>query len=72
MTHCPTCGQRIVKAARRVCADCGKTIARHDKYFFGEDGRVRHRLCDNPKSYVPEQPTGQPNLIEQNPGVAPT
>ena len=64
MTHCPTCGQRIVKVARRVCAHCSKTIARHDKWFFGEDGRVRHRICTDPTSYVPEQPTGQLLIVQ--------
>lgn len=52
MTHCPTCGQRIITQSRRLCADCGKPIARHDKYFFGADSRIRHRVCEQPTSYT--------------------
>lgn len=52
MTHCPTCGQKIVKAARRACADCGKPIAGRHKWFFGDDGRARHRICEEPDAYT--------------------
>lgn len=64
MTHCPTCGQSIVKAAKRRCADCGKPIGTRHKYFFGEDGRVRHRVCENPTSYA-RMDGEQPSLIEE-------
>lgn len=65
MTHCPTCGQRIVKAARRVCADCGKPIGGHHKWFFGDDGRARHRVCERPEEYKTTEPAmRQPDLLQ--------
>lgn len=51
-THCPTCGQKIMRSSRRICADCGKPIKRYDKWYFGEDSRIRHRSCVNPQGYV--------------------
>lgn len=66
-THCPACGQRIVQPAKRMCADCGKSIARHDKYFFGTDGRIRHRVCEEPTHYARtgKQPQTPPLLEAQ-------
>lgn len=64
MTQCPTCGQRIVKQSRRVCADCSKQITRHHKWFIGEDGRVRHRVCSSPDSYVAEPVKAPPIVAE--------
>lgn len=36
---------------RRICADCAQPIDRHHKWHFGADGRVRHRVCGNPRYY---------------------
>lgn len=63
MKNCPTCGQPIVTGPKRICADCGRPILRHDKFAFGRDGRVRHRVCLEPTQYAPEAKTGQENLI---------
>lgn len=51
-TSCPTCGQLLPNArGKRMCAACGKQIVRHDKWFFGGDGRPRHKDCSNPAGY---------------------
>ena len=62
-THCPACGQRIVQQARRVCADCQKPIGGHHKWFFGADGRARHRVCEQPDAYL-KGPIETPPMIE--------
>lgn len=53
---CPTCGQRIPPEPKPVpkkrCAKCGEPIKRRHKYYFGEDGRVQHRVCGAPDCYV--------------------
>lgn len=54
-THdrCPTCGKPIDNPiAKRICCLCKSSILKHHKYFINGDGRLQHRHCDNPESYV--------------------
>lgn len=50
--RCPTCQQPVAHSHLRVCTLCGDQIARHDKWFFTEDGKLRHRHCKYPTSYL--------------------
>jgi hypothetical protein len=54
MTHCPTCKRPIgpEHMTRRTCWRCDKPMGRHDKWKIGRDGRIRHRHCDFPQSYL--------------------
>jgi len=57
---CPTCGQTWPeKRSGRICADCSIRIGGHHKWFFGKDGRPRHRDCNNPTSYPNEVRSGE-------------
>ena len=48
---------------RRICAECAGPIDRYHKWYFGEDGRARHRVCSNPAHYHPAQLSqGESNL----------
>lgn len=55
-TTCPTCHTTFdsdnPKKAKRKCAECGKQIGRHDKWFFNGEGRVQHRNCADPTNYL--------------------
>jgi len=47
---CPTCGQIWPSArGKRMCSGCRKQIRRHDKWYFGADGRPRHKDCEHPE-----------------------
>ena len=49
---CPTCKRPLNLALpKRFCAACGVQITRHHKWQIGEDGRIRHRVCERPESY---------------------
>jgi hypothetical protein len=41
----------------RICKDCGKQILNRHKFYFGEDGRVRHKCCKSPESITEQLPT---------------
>lgn len=48
---CPTCGQRLLEAKRRICGSCQRSILKGHKFIF--DGAVvRHRNCAAPGEYV--------------------
>lgn len=50
--RCPTCHRPLNLAmAKRFCADCGHQITRYHKWHIGDDGRIRHRVCERPDSY---------------------
>lgn len=54
--QCPTCKRPFRPTVRKRCAVCGQAMGHSDKYRFREDGRIEHRLCDYPDSYLtPEQ-----------------
>jgi hypothetical protein len=46
--RCLMCGQVIGVPSGRVCGDCHKPIARHDRWYFGPEGKPVHRDCSNP------------------------
>lgn len=49
---CPACNRAFNLAApKRFCSQCGKQITRYHKWQIGEDGRIRHRVCERPDSY---------------------
>ena len=57
MKICDKCGQQIDRpsyqpAGCRICAECGKRIKKHDKWFIGFDGRLHHRDCKNPTGKI--------------------
>lgn len=54
----------VLKQSRRVCADCSKPISGRHKWFFGEDGRARHRVYEQPDSYAKEERPVEPSLLE--------
>jgi hypothetical protein len=54
-SRCPACRQSIPVTPVRICSLCKNQIVRHDKWCFGQDGRVRHRHCDNPGDYFPPE-----------------
>lgn len=37
---------------RRTCAACGHIMGRYHKWKIGPDGRIRHRICERPESYI--------------------
>lgn len=45
---CPTCGQPWPDRKGRICAECDKRIARHDRYQF-VGSKVQHRDCSDPQ-----------------------
>jgi hypothetical protein len=50
--RCPTCGKPWNACVpRRICSLCGEQITRSHKWMIGDDGRIRHRNCKDPKSY---------------------
>ncbi len=60
--RCPTCQQKLPpdRCLTRICFLCQKPLGRHDKwqYIKLEVGgkiaiAIRHKHCDNPKSYTP-------------------
>lgn len=64
---CHACGQVIGKATGRVCSECGKPMARHDKFYFVE-GRIRHRVCAHPTTYAgpkTDAPEPQGELLDE-------
>ncbi len=49
---CPTCKRPLNLALpKRFCSACGQQITRHHKWQIGDDGRIRHRVCERPDSY---------------------
>ena len=56
LERCPTCKMSIRVCPKKMCAACGSPITRHHKFYFRQDGRVQHRLCKYPDSYItPEE-----------------
>ena len=52
--RCPTCKQPVVLKHRRICWGCRQGIKIFHKWFFGEDGHIRHRDCTHPDRYTKE------------------
>jgi len=59
INRCPACKQRIYatpeRPAVRVCYDCKKPIANHDKWTMQEREGILtpvHRICAHPSMYV--------------------
>jgi len=53
---CPTCGRPFGAQPRKICAKCKRPIGRGHKWRFTPDGRVEHRVCDEPEAYRPGGP----------------
>ena len=54
---CPTCGQVLPsQKGKRICCACRERIGRHDKWYFAEGGRPRHKDCEKPRQQVGEAP----------------
>ncbi len=54
-TRCPVCQQPVRAMPRRICTGCKKPIRRHDKWTFTKAGRVKHRNCKQPESYLRDE-----------------
>lgn len=52
---CPTCGRQYSYNPRRICTKCKEQITRHHKWFITDEGKIRHRNCKEPSSYLMEQ-----------------
>lgn len=54
--RCPCCDQPLDLTPARWCADCDRPIMRGHKWRFNKKGRMVHRHCKYPTSYVtPEE-----------------
>lgn len=54
---CPTCNQYINNnKPKRICCKCGMQIKGSHKFRFNEEGRVEHRICEEPEAYIKTEP----------------
>jgi hypothetical protein len=61
-SNCPNCGAAVLlpvqQPGRRICSQCGRKIARHDKWRVGSDGRLQHKNCETPTGQNVPKVTG--------------
>lgn len=49
---CPHCGRPFGSPPVRVCWTCKRPIGRGHKWRFRDDGRIEHRVCNDPEAYI--------------------
>ena len=52
VARCPTCEQLLTTGPNRWCARCERPIGNHHKWQRRADGRLEHKVCSMPDSYM--------------------